>query len=163
MKKRHHRVKRWSESAERNGTKSKFYKIVGGCFADVKDEPIHWLWTGRFARGHLQQIHGNPDSGKGYFTFWLASIVSRGGEFPDGAFCKKGSVLLVGTEEHLGYAKRKLKAQKTDMRNVHYVNGYLNGDSEYPILLSNIDIIQAACDGLKKSGLPVSLVIVDPM
>jgi putative DNA primase/helicase len=152
----------WSPSEKPESAKPG-KKIIGGCFADVKDEPIDWLWTGRFAYGHLHQIHGLPDSGKGYFTFWLASIVSRGGTFPDNEICKKGSVLIVGTEEHAGYAKRKLSAQNADMRNVHYVTGYAEGDSEFPVLLTNTDIIQSACDELKKAGLPVSLIIVDPI
>jgi hypothetical protein len=138
-------------------------KIIGGCFADVKDELIDWLWKGRFARGHLHQFQGFPDSGKGYFSFWLAGVVTQGGTFPDGEVCKKGNVLIVGTEEHMGYAKRKLVAQGVDLRNVHYITGYTEDDEEHSIFLTNPEIIQDACDELKAAGLPVSLIIVDPL
>jgi len=139
-------------------------KLIGGCFADVKDEFIHWLWHNRLACGMLNCFHGLPDAGKGYLSFNLASTVSTGGIFPDGASCELGTVLILGTEEHYGYAKRKLAAQGTNLYNVHYLSGYTDESGEHSITLINTDKVREYCEWLEKSGKPrVLLIIVDPL
>ena len=140
-------------------------KLIGGCFADVKDEFINWLWKNRLACGMLNCIHGSPDAGKGYLSFSLASIVSNGGTFPDGNTCEFGTVLILGTEEHYGYAKRKLAAQGANLRNVHYLSGYTDeSGGEYSITLVNTDKVREYCAELEQNGNPrVSLIIVDPL
>lgn len=138
--------------------------FIGGCFADVKDEQIHWLWHNRFACGMLNCLHGSPDAGKGYLSFSIASIVSNGGRFPDGTACELGTVLVLGTEEHYGYAKRKLAAQGTNLHNVHYLAGYTDKSGEHSITLVNTDKVREYCESLKASGKPrVLLIIVDPL
>jgi len=138
--------------------------LIGGCFADVKDEFIHWLWHNRLACGMLNCFHGSPDAGKGYLSFSLASKVSTGGTFPDGASCELGTVLILGTEEHYGYAKRKLAAQGANLHNIHYLSGYTDESGEHSITLVNTDKVHEYCTRLEKSGKHrVLLIIVDPL
>jgi hypothetical protein len=139
-------------------------QLIGGYYADVQYKPIDWLWRGHFAKKMLHCIHGDGDAGKGYFSFWLASIVSTGGTFPDGQICQKGCVLTVGSEEEKEYCVGKLSAQHAELRNTAWLTGYKDGDSEFPISLFNINLIQEMCDRIERERqLPVSLIIVDPL
>jgi len=52
--------------------------------ADVTPEAVSWLWPGRFPRGKLSRIIGDPGQGKSCVTMDMAARVSRGLDWPDG-------------------------------------------------------------------------------
>ena len=74
---------------------------VSRCLADVEPEPISWFWPGRFARGKLNLIAGQPGQGKSQLAIFMAGKTSIGGDFPDGSQCPQGSVILVLSLIHI--------------------------------------------------------------
>ena len=50
--------------------------------SDVRVKPIDWLWPNVLAKGKIVLIAGNPSLGKSQVSLYIASIVSKGGEWP---------------------------------------------------------------------------------
>lgn len=69
--------------------------------ADVKPEPVSWLWPGRIALGKLSLIAGDPGLGKSFLTLDIAARVSRGAQWPDrrGETNPAGGVVLLSAED----------------------------------------------------------------
>lgn len=68
--------------------------------ADVQPEPIVWLWPNRIARGKLTLFCGDPGLGKSLATIDIASRVTNGTGWPDGAAaCESGGVILLSAED----------------------------------------------------------------
>jgi hypothetical protein len=68
--------------------------------ADVRPEPVRWLWPQRIARGKLTLLAGDPGLGKSFLTLDLAARVSRGDGWPDGTALKgPGGVVLMSAED----------------------------------------------------------------
>ena len=69
--------------------------------ADVKPEPVAWLWPGRIALGTLTLIAGDPGLGKSLLTLDMASRVSTGAGWPDrrGESSTPGGVVLLSAED----------------------------------------------------------------
>jgi hypothetical protein len=65
----------------------------------VKIKPIEWLWKGWLAKGKLHVFAGMAGTGKTTIALGLAATVSKGGRFPDGSLCPKGSVLIWSGED----------------------------------------------------------------
>jgi hypothetical protein len=55
---------------------------IATCLADVEPTEVRWLWPGRFARGKLSLIAGQPGLGKSFLTLDMAARVSRGDAWP---------------------------------------------------------------------------------
>lgn len=91
---------------EEQGDDSSKARHAGGltyfAVSDVRAEPIEWLWPQRFAVGKLSGIAGHPDEGKSQITCFMASAVSRGGEWPDGGRATKGKVVFLSAEDDAG-------------------------------------------------------------
>jgi len=71
--------------------------------ADVRPEPVSWLWPGRIALGKLTLIAGDPGLGKSFLTLDMAARVSRGWAWPDatGVATTPGGVVLLSAEDGL--------------------------------------------------------------
>jgi putative DNA primase/helicase len=69
--------------------------------ADVKPEPVAWLWPGRIALGKLTLVAGDPGLGKSFLTLDMASRVSTGKGWPDrrGESFTPGGVVLLSAED----------------------------------------------------------------
>ena len=69
--------------------------------ADVKPEPVSWLWPGRIALGKLTLIAGDPGLGKSFLTLDMAARVSTGAAWPDapGVATTPGGVVLLSAED----------------------------------------------------------------
>ena len=59
--------------------------IVLRPFSDIKSKPLRWLWPGRIPLGKVTLLIGDPGLGKSLLTIDIASRVTRGTSFPDGA------------------------------------------------------------------------------
>jgi hypothetical protein len=69
--------------------------VVYRSVADIRAEPVIWLWSQRIARGKPSLIVGDPGLGKSQLTVSLAAIVSSGGAFPDGTKAERGNVVIL--------------------------------------------------------------------
>lgn len=71
--------------------------------ADVKPEPIEWLWKPRIALGKLTMVAGDPGLGKSFVTLDFAARVSTGTAWPDNRDepQQAGDVVLLSAEDDL--------------------------------------------------------------
>jgi Bifunctional DNA primase/polymerase, N-terminal/AAA domain len=91
--------------------------------ASIKPEKIDWLWKDYLAIGKITLLDGQPGIGKSWLTCEIAGIVTRGGEFPDGAICKPGKVLMFSAEDGLADTLWwRLKACGADLDKVIALN-----------------------------------------
>lgn len=91
------------------------------CLADVKPQPIRWLWPRRIAIGKLTLLVGDPDVGKSFLTLDMAARVTRGRGWPNcpDATAEPGGVVLLSAEDDLADTiQPRLAAAGTDMHRV---------------------------------------------
>jgi len=121
--------------------------------ADVHPQPIHQLWRGRFARGKLHMISGDPGQGKSWLTTDMACRLSRGIDWPDGAPSPGvGTSLIASMEDDPEDTIRpRIDAQGGDASRIHCIRGGLS-------LSSDIDALRAAIVQHR-----AELVILDPL
>src|ERR1700694_2165200 len=60
--------------------------LVVACASDIKPEKVQWLWQDRFPLGKCTLVAGEGGLGKSMGLAWIASTISRGGEWP----CQEG-------------------------------------------------------------------------
>src|SRR5262249_61533539 len=66
----------------------------------VQAEPVDWLWPNRIARGKLALFVGDAGAGKTYLTHDVASRLTAGLGWPDGAATpERGQVILLTSED----------------------------------------------------------------
>jgi hypothetical protein len=73
--------------------------IVLRSFKDIAPKPLRWLWPGRIPLNKLVLFSGDPDQGKSLVTIDIASRLTHGAAFPDGAPCESGSVIFLSSED----------------------------------------------------------------
>ena len=89
---------------------------------NVAIEPVHWLWPGWLACGKLHVIAGAPGTGKTMLAIALASVVTRGGTFPDGSRCLPGSIAMWSGEDAVSDTLApRFMAAGANLSKVHFV------------------------------------------
>ena len=89
---------------------------------NVAIEPVRWLWPGWLARGKLHVIAGAPGTGKTMLAIALASVVTRGGTFPDGSRCLPGSIAMWSGEDAVSDTLApRFMAAGANLSKVHFV------------------------------------------
>ena len=74
--------------------------LIAQCAADVKLEPIEWLWAGRIAVGKLTLIAGEAGLGKSQLSLAMAAAVTTGGVWPcDEGRAPRGNVIILSAED----------------------------------------------------------------
>ena len=142
-------------------------QAVTVCLADIKSEPISWLWQGRIALGKLTLIAGDPGLGKSLLTTTLAAHVSKGYQWPvDATIPPKGSVLLLSAEDDAADTiKPRLEAAKADCQRIHIIhairNNSANGSSTERMFSLSKDI--QVLEGVLSSMKECRLLIIDPI
>lgn len=133
------------------------------CMNDIKAEPIHWLWRDWLPLGKLTLLAGVGGCGKTNLALSLASVISQGGDFPDGSPCTlKGSILIFSSEDDPSdVIKPRLMANKANMAKVYMLQGTIdengkkqpfNPERDLPSLL---EYAQTLSD--------LRLIIIDPI
>lgn len=133
------------------------------CMNDIKAEPIHWLWRDWLPLGKLTLLAGVGGCGKTNLALSLASVISQGGDFPDGTPCTlQGSILIFSTEDDPSdVIKPRLMANKANMAKVYMLQGTIdengkqqpfNPERDLPSLL---EYAQTLSD--------LRLIIIDPI
>ncbi|MGE0469630.1 MAG: AAA family ATPase [Nitrospira sp.] len=97
--------------------------------SDIQAKPIYWLWRGRFARGKVSMIAGNPGLGKSQVTASMAAIVSTGGRWPvDGTLCELGNVVILSAEDDPSDTLRpRLEAAGANLSRVFILDAVTDG------------------------------------
>jgi putative DNA primase/helicase len=135
--------------------------------SEVQAQPIRWLWPGRFARGKVSMIAGNPGLGKSQMTASLAAIVTTGGRWPvDGGACCAGSVVFLSAEDDAADTiKPRLLAAGADTSRCYMLDAVADRDADGAPrirsfnLQSDLDRLAALLDRIGD----VALVVIDPI
>ena len=90
----------------------------------IEPEEVCWLWKDRLALSKFHLLAGSPGDGKTTIAIALASIVSRGGHFPDGTPSPPGRVIIWTGEDGLADTLvPRILASGGDASRVHFVSG----------------------------------------
>lgn len=133
--------------------------------ADVEARTIPWLWENRIAAGRMTLLVGRPGLGKSFMTCDMAARVSNGWDWPDGAPCRQGSVLLVSAEDDPADTIRpRLDAAEADCSRVHVLRGVMARDDrgnqvERVFTLADLDALEGALESIGDCR----LCIIDPI
>jgi hypothetical protein len=67
---------------------------------DVKERPTDWLWKYRLVAGEMALLAGEGGLGKSQIMLWIASAISNGSPWPDGAGdAPLGQVIIMTAED----------------------------------------------------------------
>lgn len=135
--------------------------------ADVREEPIDWLWEGRIAKGKVSMIVGDPGLGKSFLTVDLAARVSTGRPWPDqpGQAREPASVILFNAEDDLGDTiKPRLLAAGADVTRIHAIATVRRVDRGHEhegtfSLETDLPLLEDAL----RSRPDVRLIVIDPI
>lgn len=131
------------------------------CAADIKPEPIRWLWDGWLARGKFHIFAGQAGTGKTTIAIALAATVSIGGRFPDGTRAPVGNVLIwSGEDSAQDTLVPRLLAAGANMERVHFIGDVQHGDEIHSF--DPATDIPAMFYAATRIG-DISLLIVDPV
>lgn len=133
--------------------------LVNG--ADLKPEPVRWLWHSWLALGKLHILAGAPGQGKTTIALAFAATVTSGGRWPDGARCAPGNVLVwSGEDDPADTLLPRLIAAGADRNRVHFITGArLNGELQAFDPARDMAALQAQAERIGN----IRLVIVDPV
>ena len=162
-----HDPRKHNGSANGNGHRSngkaeeRAQSYLSRCVAEIVPEPIDWLWHRRIARGKLNLIAGNPGGGKSQLTLFMVGTVSTGGDWPDGAPCQKGSVIIVSCEDDASDTiKPRLMAVGADASRIHILDWVVRDGTRHLFDLGrDLDVLAAMVRDVRD----VSLIIIDPV
>ena len=89
----------------------------------VQEAPIDWLWKYRFARGEMALLAGDGGLGKSSLLLSIASLITTGGQWPDGAGqAPLGAVVIVSAEDSRETTlKPRLIALGADLDRIKFV------------------------------------------
>ena len=124
--------------------------------ADVRPEPVRWLWPGRIPLGKLTVLDGNPGLGKSPISLDIAARVSTGRPMPDGpsGLCEPRGVVLLTCEDDLSDTVRP----RLDAAGAYAVRiVHLTRVGDGPPTLAHVDAIADAI-----AATDAKLVVLDP-
>lgn len=131
--------------------------------SDIVAEPIVWLWPGWLPAGKLSIIAGSPGTGKTTLALAMASIVTTGGAWPDGAvFREPGNVLMWSSEDDpADTLVPRLMAAGANRERFYFVDQVTDTDGELmPFDPSvHIDLLASRLEAIGGAR----LIIIDPL
>ena len=135
--------------------------------ADVRPEPIKWLWEGRIPLGKLVVFAGDPGLGKSLLTIAIAAHVSKGSRWPvDHSVCPIGDVVLLSAEDDPADTIRpRLDAAGADVSRVYVLESVSevardgNLSERSVSLRRDLDLLESTLETLPDC----KLVVIDPV
>jgi hypothetical protein len=140
--------------------------IVLRCFSDITPKPLRWLWPGRIPLGKLTLLIGDPGLGKSLLTIDIASRVTRGASFADGARCEPGGVIVLSAEDDAADTIRpRLDAAAADVSRVHSLEAVRvqRTDGSITEKTFNLETDCAALERELSEHPDVRLIVIDPI
>ncbi len=100
----------------------------------IQTSEIAWLWPNRIPAGMFSLLVGDPGIGKSFLTCYMASVISSGGNWPDGTAAPSGSVFLLCDEDDFGkVVVPRLMSNGADITKVYCLNELLGPDTLFQI------------------------------
>jgi hypothetical protein len=133
---------------------------VGHLLSEVEPERVDWLWRGRIPKGKLTLIDGDPGLGKSALVVDCAARKSVGGQWPDGAPCELGGVVICSAEDGLADTIRpRLDAAGGDPEKVLALGTLLEDGNERLISIpEDIPVIERGIERVD-----AGVVFIDPL
>lgn len=129
--------------------------------ADLKPQPVRWLWRDWLALGKMHIMAGAPGKGKTTLAMQMAATVTAGGRWPDGSRCEAGSVLIwSGEDDPADTLAPRLIAMGANQTKVHFVHCTRVRGEERPF--DPATDMKHLVDAAHRIG-DVRLLIVDPV
>jgi hypothetical protein len=116
-------------SASASATPSQPRAIAARPYSTIDSQPVEWLWRDRIALGKLSLLAGQPGLGKTFCSIDIASKVSTGLSFCDGAKPPLGQVGILTAEDSANDTIRpRLDAAGANVANVFHIDGVRGKD-----------------------------------
>jgi putative DNA primase/helicase len=130
--------------------------------SDVKPKKLARVWNGRFYRGKLGFLPGEPGLGKSLIAVHMAATVSTGGSWPCGKVCaRRGDVIYISAEDSAADTIRpRLEAAGADLGRVHLIEAVTDALGPRPFnLVADLGRLDQWLQAIRKPR----LVIIDPV
>lgn len=120
---------------------------------------VEWLWQDKIPLEGLTLVAGEAGLGKSTAVLSLASLVSRGGTFPDGTSAPLCDAIVFTAEDASKIVKKRLMAQGADLARIHKIEGRLVKDRTCLFEARDIGTLEAAIARFPNTR----LIIIDPI
>ncbi len=127
----------------------------------IQTSDIQWLWPNRIPQGMFSLLVGDPGIGKSFLTCYMASVISSGGNWPDGTAAPSGSVFLLCDEDDFGkVVVPRLISNGADITRIYCFNELLGQDTMFQI--ADSQHLRKLEKTIERIG-DVRLIIFDPI
>jgi putative DNA primase/helicase len=129
--------------------------------ANIKPEPVAWLWPGWLAAGKLHLLAGSPGAGKTTLALSLAATTTIAGRWPDGTRCPQAGDVVVWSSEDdpADTLVPRLLAAGADLRRAHFVGNVKGTGGARPFdPARDVSLLLSALERIKPA-----MLIVDPV
>ena len=96
------------------------------CLADIEASEVEWLWKPYIPKGKITLLSADPGTGKTFFCLYLASVISKGGNFFNEPFAmhrQAGKVIYQTAEDGISDTiLPRLKPMQPNLNNILIIN-----------------------------------------
>lgn len=136
--------------------------VVLSCGADLKPEPVRWLWQHWLALGKLHILAGAPGQGKTTLALAMAATVTIGGRWPDGSKCTQGNILVwSGEDDPADTLLPRLLAAGAERSRCYFIQGTRSADGDV-LPFDPARDLQGLLQAIEQIG-GVRLLVIDPV
>jgi putative DNA primase/helicase len=130
--------------------------------ADLSPQKLSGVWHGRFVRGKLGFIAGEPGLGKSLIAAYMTAAISTGGKWPGGqGKARRGDTIYITAEDGGADTIRpRLEAAGADLQRIHIIEHVNDYSGPRPFnLLTDLGSLDEILQQLRKPR----LLILDPI
>jgi putative DNA primase/helicase len=129
--------------------------------SQIRLADIEWLWPGWIAAKKFHVLAGDGGTGKTTLSLAMASVISKGGAWPDGSAAPVGNVIVwSGEDDANDTIAPRLRAAGADMERI-FIVGDVRVDGGFRPFDPSVDLPVLAREADRVGR--VALVIVDPV